>query len=202
MTFRTWLSIAAAVLGAISYVPYIRAILVGETRPHRTTFGIWSFIGTVQVISYVAAGGRMTVLLPLVYLLGEMAVFVLSFKHGVGGTSKLDVFCLGGAIIGILGWVVTSNPQVALYLGIFASLCGFVPTIKKTYLMPHTENALSWGMAAVAASMNLLAVPRLELYLISYPIYTFTFDTTMTLLTAFPRTGRRKSMSAEIRPPV
>jgi hypothetical protein len=197
MTFRDMLSIAAAILGAISYIPYIRAILVGETKPHRATFGIWSFIGTVQVISYVAAGARVTVLLPLVYLLGEMIVFVLSFKRGVGGTSKLDLFCLGGAVVGIAGWIITDNPEVALYLGIFASLCGFIPTVKKTYLLPHTENALSWGMAAVAASMNLLAVPRLEFYLISYPIYTFTFDTIMTLLTTLPHAGRRRRKTTD-----
>jgi hypothetical protein len=201
MTFRAFLSIAAAALGVISYVPYIRAILAGETKPHRTTFGIWSFIGSVQV-SYVASGARVTVLLPLVYLLGEMVVFVLSLKRGVGGTSKLDIVCLIGALLGIAGWAITNNPHVALYLGIAASLCGFIPTIKKTYHEPHTENALSWGMAAVAASLNLLAVPRLELYLIIYPIYTFFFDTTEALLTLFPNTGRRRKPSDDVRPPL
>ncbi len=202
MTFRTILSIAAAILGLISYIPYFRAILAGETKPHRTTFGIWSFIGSVEVISYIASGARITVLLPLVYLLGEMVTFILSLKRGVGGTNKLDIVCLVSAFVGIAGWVITNNPHVALYLSIFASLCGFIPTVKKTYLMPHTENTLSWSMAAVAATMNLLAVPRLELYLISYPLYTFTFDTIEALLTLSPRTGRRRQKASEnIRPP-
>jgi hypothetical protein len=192
MTFHSVLSIVAAILGVISFFPYFSSIFRGETKPQRATYGIWSFIGIVEVGSYVASGARATVLLPLVYLIGEIAIFVLSFKRGMGGTNKLDFICLAGALMGIIGWVVTNNPHVALYLSIFASLCGFIPTVKKTYFLPRTESALSWGIAGVAATLNLLAVPHLELYLIVYPLYTFVFDGAEALLTLFPRLWRKQ----------
>lgn len=195
MTIQALMSVVAAVLGVISFIPYFYSIIRGETKPHRTTYGIWSFIGTVEVISYVASGARATVLLPLVYLIGEVVIFVLSFKRGMGGTHKLDMLCLIAAVAGVVGWAVTSNPHVALYLSIFASLCGFLPTVKKTYLLPGTESALSWSIAAIAATLNLLAVPHLELYLVSYPLYTFIFDGTEALLTRFPRALRKRTDS-------
>jgi len=192
MHFRTLLSVIAVVIGVISFIPYIRSILKGETKPHRTTYGIWAFIGAIELASYVASGARMTALLPLVYLVCEVTVFVLSFKHGMGGTNKLDLICLASAVVGVIGWVITSDSHIALYLGIAASACGFIPTLKKTYQLPHTENASAWGLASVAATFNLLAVPHMELYLISYPLYTFTFDLAEALLTVWPQ-GWRKS---------
>lgn len=173
----------AACLGVISFLPYIFSILQGETRPHRTTYGIWSLIGLVEVLSYFASGARITVLLPLIYLLGEAAIFLLSIRRGMGGTSRLDIFCLAGAALGVVGWAVTDNPHVALYLSLSASFCGFLPTVKKTYLLPHTENNLSWTIASMAAMLNLLAVPHLAFDMFIYPVYLFLFDSIEALLT-------------------
>ena len=129
--------------------------------------------------------------LPLIYAVGGLAVFLLSIKRGMGGTQKLDIFCVLGAVAGIVGWVITRNPHVALYLSIFASACGFMPTIKKAYLHPETENTLSWSMAGVAAVLNVLAVSNWAFYNASYPIFILLFDGAVAVLTLIPLLARR-----------
>jgi len=185
--YQSVLVAVATTLAVLSYVPYVSSILKGKTRPSRTTFGIWALISVVEVGSYAASGARATLLLPLVYAAGGIAVFCLSIKRGVGGTQKLDILCLVGAFLGVVGWALTKNPHVALYLSMLASGCGFVPTIKKAYLHPETEDALAWNLAGVAAVLNVLAVSNWALYNISYPIFMLLFDGAIALLTVFPR---------------
>lgn len=191
MQYHSLAGIASGALGIISFFPYLRSILNGETKPHRTTYGIWSFVGTVELVSYIASGATTTIILPLVFLLCEIAIFILSFKRGMGGTTKLDILCLVGAILGVIGWVITRNPEVALYLSISASLCGFIPTVKKTYLYPKTENTLAWSIAAGAAILNLLAISHWTLNIIAYPLYIFAFDSITAFLTLFPNAFRK-----------
>lgn len=183
----------ATALAILSYAPYIRSILKGKTKPSRATFGIWALISVVEVGSYAASGARSTLLLPLVYAIGGIAVFCLSIKRGVGGTQKLDVFCLAGAALGVICWALTKNPHVALYLSMTASGFGFIPTIKKAYLHPETEDALAWGLSGIAAILNVLAISNWMLYNYSYPIFMLLFDGIIALLAIFPKLLRYKS---------
>jgi len=190
----------ATALAILSYVPYTRSILKGKTKPSRATFGIWALISVVEVGSYAASGARSTLLLPLVYAIGGIVVFCLSIKHGVGGAQRLDLFCLVGAILGVVCWVLTKNPQVALYLSMLASGFGFVPTIKKAYLHPETEDALAWSLSGVAAILNVLAISNWALYNYSYPLFMLLFDGMIAILAVFPKLLRYKSgrKSAEL----
>jgi len=200
-SYQSALVTIATILAVFSYVPYVRSILKGTTRPSRTTFGIWALISVVEVGSYAASGARATLLLPLVYAVGGLVVFVLSIKRGVGGAQKLDIVCLVGAVLGVVGWILTHNPHVALYLSMLASGFGFVPTIKKAYLHPETEDALAWGLAGAAAVLNVLAVSNWALYNYSYPIFMLLFDGTIAALTVFPkllRWGHAKKAVASV----
>jgi hypothetical protein len=186
MTIFAVLGAIAAIIGIASYIPYVLGIMKGKTKPHRTTFGIWAVIGMVQVISYAVSGARATLLLPAVYALGALVIFILSLKRGVGGTQKIDLICLALATVGIIGWILTDNPHIALYLSILASACGFLLTIKKAYVNPETENTFSWCLAALAAILNVLALSQWELHAALYPMYLLLFDGAMALLTLFP----------------
>jgi len=183
----------ATALAILSYVPYIRSILKGKTRPSRATFGIWALISVVEVGSYTASGARSTLLLPLVYAIGGIAVFCLSLTRGVGGTQKVDLFCLAGALLGVICWVLTKNPHVALYLSMLASGFGFVPTIKKAYFQPETEDALAWSLSGVAAVLNVLAISNRVVYNYSYPLFMLVFDGLIALLAVFPNLLRYKT---------
>ncbi|HSW74729.1 MAG TPA: hypothetical protein VLG16_02550 [Candidatus Saccharimonadales bacterium] len=184
---HTIFGILAAIIGLASYWPYFRSILRGETKPNRATVGIWALTGIVGATSYVASGARATALLPCVNAVCGIAVFLLALKHGVGGTSKLDIFCLLGAVVGIVGWKATGNPHTALYLTMLASTCGFAPKLKKVYFEPYTENKTAWIMYSVAAAFSLCALTKLEPYLVLYPLYLFVFDTAIAVLVTIPR---------------
>ncbi len=177
----------AGFIALVSFVPYFLSILRGETKPQRVTFAIWSFVNIVTLLSYFAAGARETIWILFVYAIFQIVVFILSLKYGMGGFNKLDIACLGGATLGILLWAITKNPLTALYITIFVEFLGWIPTAKKVYLIPTTENTLSWSIASIAALLNLFALTSLRPQISLYPIYLFLGDFIIAFLLLFPK---------------
>lgn len=196
-SYHTLFGVLSALIALVSYIPYFRSILKGESKPSRATFGTWSFIGIVETASYAASGARATVWLPIVYAIGDISVFILSFKRGMGGKQPLDILCLLGAVAGIVCWAITKDPRLALYLSMSASACGFIPTLRKVYVLPQSENRTTWAMDIAAAACNLVAVAHLNSYLVLYPLYTLVFDSGVVGLMMMPR---RVQHSTTVRP--
>lgn len=151
----------AGVIALIQIIPYIVSILRGHTKPERASYLIWFIVDVISIISYISVGARSTVWTGLVFCLTGFLVLVLSIKHGVGGFSKFDLGCLLLALAGTAIWVGSSNALVALYFLTFVKFIGYVPTIKKAYFLPKTENTLSWSLAAFASVLNLFALATL-----------------------------------------
>ncbi len=176
------IGVIAGLLAACSFAPYIRSILRGTTKPHRASYGIWSLLSMIILVSYFVTGARGTIWLLLSITSLQTIVFILSFKYGMGGFQRLDVVCLTGAVIGLILWAVTENPLTALYVSIFIEVLGWIPTIKKTYLYPQTENLATWLIALCAASVNLFAITEFALKIYLYPVYVLISDVIMVSL--------------------
>jgi hypothetical protein len=116
----------------------------------------------------------------------------------MGGFGKLDIICLGGAIAGIVGWLITDNPAVALYLSVGAEFLGYVPLFKKAYVQPETENTLSWVIGLIAACLNLFALTTLQPNIALYPIYVVVSDgLVVTLLIISRRRFLKRNVQAK-----
>lgn len=183
----------AALIGAIAgllafsqAIPYIYGIIRGKTKPERASYGIWSLVNIITLLSYLAAGGLETAGVTAAYTLTTALIFAMSFKYGVGGLNKFDVLCIALAIISILLWVTTANPLTALYLGILVKIFGLLPTLVKAYYRPDTENTLAWVMCAAASTLNLFAITSFTPAIVSLPLYGFIADVSIALLVLFP----------------
>ncbi len=177
----------AGIVTAVAFVPYMISTLKGKTKPQRATFAIWAAVGIVSLASYIASGATDTIWVVWAYAILGIVVFILSLKYGVGGFEKLDVICLSGAAIGIILWITTSDPHYALYLSVLCELLGYIPTIKKTYYQPETEDKLAWIIAWFGGFLNLFAINALAFDIIIYPAYVILIDTVVVLLILVPR---------------
>ena len=189
----------AAALAFVGLIPYIRSILEGKTKPNRASWLIWVASATILLFSYHSSGATTTIWLAAAYALIPAIIFLLSIKYGVGGYTKLDVICMAGALIGLMLWVLTDNPVVALYVNIAIDALGFMPTIKKAYLQPGTENTTGWFIGGMlAASLNVLALTTWELKIALYPIFLLIANTTVAVLATgmaqkYTRTSKLRS---------
>ncbi len=176
----------AAIIALLGTIPYLLSMFRGETKPSRAAYAIWLVIDILTVSSYFAAGARSTVWVPLAFALTTVVIFCLSFKYGMGGYKKLDLACMGIAVVAIALWITTDNPLTALYMGLLAKMLGYAPIINKSYLHPWTENSLSWGSAALASFLNLFALTSLALHFSLLPICTAAADILIALLLVLP----------------
>lgn len=152
----------AGMMAIVQVIPYLVSILRGHTRPERTTYFIWLILEGVTVSSYIAAGARTTIWTGIAYTFTALIIFILSIKRGMGGFSAFDIICFLMAMTGIALWLSTDNAVLTLYFSTFVSFVAYLPTIKKAYFLPGTENTLSWVMTFCTALVNVCALTTLK----------------------------------------
>ena len=166
--------LGAGVLSLAAFVPYtISTIRKPTTRPNRATWWIWSLVGVLIAFGNYSEGVRSGIWLPLSYIIGPTVLAIVSLRHGEGGWTRLDRFCLLGAVASVVFWVLTRDPLGALLINILIDALGALPTIKKSYKNPEAEDPIFWYLAFGATILNLFAVERFSFSHLVYPIYMF-----------------------------
>lgn len=177
---------SSVLLASISSFVYFIAILKGQAKPHRTTRLVFLVISTVTTFSLFVQGNQVAVWLAGISMLQSLIIFSLSIKYGMGGWSKLDIFCLFTALVGITAWQLTQNPIIALYFAIGADFIGIVPTLMKTFHYPKTEVWTFYFLDVCAGICNLLATEKLVFDQYLYPFYIIVVNLIMVLLVVRP----------------
>ena len=87
-----------------------------------------------------------------------------------------------GAGAGLLLWWLFDSPVVALVTTLGVDFAGAIPTIRKAWVAPHTEDRLAWALFIAGNTFNLVAVDRWEFAIAIYPIYFFLASGTIAAL--------------------
>lgn len=166
-------SIAGKLAGIISlaaYVPYILSIFRKETKPNRASWIIWAIVSSIIALSYREAGASYAFLAPVGYVIGSTIVFILSIRYGVGGWTPFDRRCLIGAAISLVVWRIFNSPMSALLINLFINLLGTLPTLRKVWYQPETENKVFWSLVLLGTLVNLFAVEKWIFSMAVYPV--------------------------------
>jgi energy-converting hydrogenase Eha subunit E len=75
--------ILSVLIGGYVGIPYIRSILNGKTKPHQFTWLIFMIVNGTVALSQFIAGGRLSVLVYVLYFVYALVYFVLSLRYGV-----------------------------------------------------------------------------------------------------------------------
>ncbi len=170
------------IINMVSYSSYIIAIFRGKAKPHRTTRFVLLTLSALATLSLLAQHNSVAVWLAGANLTFSSVLFLLSFKYGMGGWSKMDILCLVIAVVGIIIWQVTGSSTLALYAAILADFTGMVPTIIKSYYHPKTEVWYFFFLAGIGAALNLLATRVWTFQEYAFPLYITLINTGMVTL--------------------
>jgi len=156
------LAAAAIALTFAMFVPYVRSIHDGRTKPHAFSWIIWS-LGTLVVFCAQLAGHGGLGAWPIgVSGLITTYIAVLAYgKHSDRSITKTDWIFLAVALAALPCWFVTSNPLSAVVLLTAVDLAGFGPTFRAAYHRPHDERI---GFYSLGVARNGLAISALEQY--------------------------------------
>ncbi|MEK7185035.1 MAG: hypothetical protein AAB726_00215 [Patescibacteria group bacterium] len=159
----------AVLLGLIGYVFYARGILSGKIKPHAFSWFVWSILTAIAFVAQVVEGGGAGA-----WVTGFTAVISFIFALvGFGPSSRLfitksDWFFFVGALLAIPPWYFTGDPLWSVVIITIVDAVAFVPTFRKAYFHPETENISTYALSSLKFVFGILA---LEAFTISTTLY-------------------------------
>ena len=171
MYYTTLFGIAAGIVTFFAYAVYLVSVVHGKTRPNRTSWWLWTFVGVMIATSYYTTGARHTIWVPVIYVVGPLVGAILSYKYGEGGTEPLDKFCFFISAISLPIWIISGSPLIALIINIFIDFLAVILTVLKSYARPWGEDWRAWVLFFIGSLMNIFAIGSWSLLSSFHPVY-------------------------------
>lgn len=176
----------------IGSLSYLRSTLKGETKPNKVTWFLWAIVPMIAFNAQLKQNVGLLALPTFMAGFNPALIFIASFinKKAKWQIGKTDIACGILSVIGIILWLSTNNPNLAILFAILADGLAATPTIIKSYKFPETENAAAFVVAASSAIIALLTVKSWKFENVAFLIYIIVICTILSLLIHF-QLGRK-----------
>lgn len=170
MYLKEFLGFIATVISIVSYIPYIRDILAGKTKPHAFSWLVWATLVTIgffgQIADKAGPGAWVTASTALLCFI----VFLFSLTKGERNIVLLDWLSLLGAGVAIIFWLLTKGPLLSVILVSLIDAIGFIPTFRKSYVKPNEETLITYASSVVKYLLSLISLTNFSLITTIFPI--------------------------------
>jgi hypothetical protein len=112
-------------------------------------------------------------------------------KKAYWKSAPRDYLLMAAAIVGIVLWAITDNPNLALLFSLLADVLAGVPTLIKSYRHPESESWIAYAISAVGFGISLLAVQTYDLQHAAFVAYIFVMNGTFAVLASRGRQPAR-----------
>lgn len=188
----TLLVLFAIVLRLAAGTGYLAATLRGRVKPSAVSWFFWGVTPLIAFTVQMHEGTGLQSLVTLALGLGPFAIFAVTLvknKRSLHFTLT-DKACGAMAASGVVLWLLTSNPMLALCFSIIGDICSAVPTIIKSFNRPHTEHALPYFLSSLSMVCTLATIRQWEPANYIFPLYILLINLTFVVLIG-GRGGRR-----------
>ncbi len=181
--FKNVLGIIATFLVFIGYIPYLRDIIRGKTKPHLYSWFLWAFVTSIAFALQFSGGAGSGSFVTLAAVLMCLAVIILGFdqKRKVE-VVKIDTVFLILAFIALGLWLVAKQPVLSAVLATSVDLLGFAPTIRKSWNNPYTETLSFYYLNSLRFGLAVIALQRYSLVTAFYPVSWLTANSLFALM--------------------
>lgn len=189
LPYKELLSAVAMVLTFAAFVPYVRSIIRGTTKPHVFSWVIWG--ATTFMVFLAQIEGQGGVGAWPIGVSGAITMFIalLAYLKRADITStKADWVFLAAALSSLPLWYLTSDPLWAVLVLTVVDALGFGPTIRKIHGAPHSESLLFFALMGMR---NLIVIMALEHYSVTTVLFPAVIGMACLLLIALAIHRRR-----------
>lgn len=170
LEYKAVLGAVAIVVSILGYIPYFRDIRSGKTKPHAFSWLVWGVLNAIAFAGQIhgkGGAGGWAVGLTAVAL---FAIFALALGKGEKNIKPFDWLCLGGAVLALVLWVITSRPLTSIILITVVDAFGFLPTVRKAYTKPLQETLTTYEINTVKYLLVVLALQNYTLLTTLFPL--------------------------------
>lgn len=160
-------AIVGAVLAIVGNITYLRQIGKG-VEPHPYTWALGMLVTAITFAGIVTKGGGVGAWPVAASLVFTTVIFLYSLRFGAKHIRPIDTILLVVALGGLIPWYLLHDPTWSVIIAVGVDLLSFAPTVRKTYLHPHSEAPVLYG-ANVAR--HLLVLVALESYVLATMVH-------------------------------
>lgn len=165
---KTILGILAVILTFIGYIPYLVSVIKGKTKPHIYSWFIWALNAFVIFFLQITHGAGSGALVTLAVAFMCSTVFILTLKQkNKSPITKADTIFSIIAFIALVIWLLAKQPLISAILITLVDFFGFIPTIRKSWINPYSENLTFYAITTFRFILTILAIQHYS------PITTF-----------------------------
>jgi hypothetical protein len=178
MDYKLVIGIIAAIIGLISYIPYLRDCAKKKTRPSVYTWMIWTIMTLIAFIAQLKYGAGPGSFVLGIQALINVAVLVFAFRNNLRKRkiNWVDKTCFSLAVLAIILWSLTGQGIYAIVLVTLADALAFTITIKKTYFFPYEETLITYVFAGIKHFLAIVAMGSYSLTTTLFPAYLVIFN--------------------------
>ena len=196
--------VLAVCLRLLAGVSYVTALLKGRVRPNLVSWFFWGLTALIAFVLELFHGGGSRAFVTLAVGIGPVIVFVIALAKGLHKNrfTAVDKYCAALTAFGLVLWLLTKNPLLALITSIVVDFVSGIPTIVKTYHHPHTEKALPYALSSAAMAVTLLTIHDWQPMVWLFPAYILWTNFNFVVLSAGrigPRLKRRAARRQQVR---
>ncbi len=190
LIYKEAVSVLAILLTFIAFIPYIRSIHRGETKPHAFTWIIWASVTFIVFLAQLAdKGGAGAWPIGISGLITLYVAFLAYQKKSDIVITKKDWVFLIAAMSALPFWFFTDNPLWAVVILTAVDLTGFAPTFRKTWHHPYEEQLIFYFLMASRNTLSIIALENYSLTTLLFPAAT-ALACILLILTALKRRQR------------
>ena len=160
--------LATVVIVGGAFLPYIRDIFRGKTKPHAYTWSVWTITQGTAAAGLIKGKGGWGTLALIIGTVFCLLIFLLSLKYGTRNITKGDTVVLAAALLAIVVWWQLESPLLAIFMVSVIDVLGYMPSFRKTFEEPWTETAISWAVFSLANILIIFALSEYNLLTLTY----------------------------------
>lgn len=186
--YKEFLSAVAIALTFIAFVPYIRSILQGKTKPHVFSWVIWGITTFVVFLAQLADGGGAGAWPIGVSSIISLYVAVLAYSRKSDSTiTKTDWLFFTLAMSALPFWYLTADPLWAVVILTAVDVMGFGPTVRKAYRYPFEEQLIFFAIFAARNFIAIMALAHYSMTTVLFPAVIAVVCLMLVLMVAYRR---------------
>ena len=168
-------AIIGAVIGSLGGLYYLYETIVGSAQPNRITWLLWGIFPMVIFVAQRAQGVEGLSWTSFVAGLTPLLIVAASFfnKKAYWKSEPRDYYLMAAAIIGIILWGITDNPNLALLFWLLADMLAGIPTVIKSYSHPQSESWIAYAISTLGFGISFLSVQTYNFENTAFVAYVF-----------------------------
>ena len=176
MTIHILFASISSIISILCFVPYLRDILRGTTRPHSYTWFIWAALQAIVAQAMWSGGAGIAIASSVIGAVLCAIIFLLSLRYGTKHITTFDTACFIGALGAMAAYLLFHDALLSVVFATLTDLIGTLPTLRKAYQEPRTETASTHLLSSGAGAFALLALATFSLTTMLYISVTMVLD--------------------------